>query len=100
MAECEMLIKKRKKYKTVKTLYGLLVNSSIVGNSTVIVLSAISVPPLFVLCLSAVNTITTGVSVKFNLGDLKTKISDNIQKLNIIKDKLEYVVSCNGNLTK
>jgi len=66
----------------------------------VIVISAISVPPLVVLCLSAVNTITTGVSVKFNLGDLKTKISDNIRKLNIIKDKLEYVVSCNGNLSK
>jgi len=80
--------------------YLLLVTLSIVGNSTVIVLSAISVPPLVVLCLSAVNTITTGVSVKFNLGDLKTKISDNIRKLNIIKDKLEYVVSCNGNLSK
>jgi len=71
-----------------------------VGNSTVIVLSAISVPPLVVLCLSAFNTITTGISVKFNLRDLKTEISDNSRKLNIIKDKLEYVVSCNGNLSK
>jgi len=53
-----------------------------------------------ILCLSAFNTITTGLSVKFNLGDLKTKISDNIRKLNIIKDKLEYVISCNGNLSK
>jgi len=101
MAECELLIiKRKKKYKTVKILYGLLVTLSIVGNSTVIVFSAISVPPLVVLCLFAFNTITTGVSVKFNLGDLKTKISDNIRKLNIIKDKLEYVVSCNGNLRK
>jgi len=101
MLECELLIKKRKKkYKTVKILYGLLVTLSIVGNSTVIVLSAITVPPLVVLCLSAFNTITTGLNVKFNLGDLKTKISDNIRKLNIIKDKLEYVVSCNGNLSK
>jgi len=99
--ECELLIEKRKKmYKTVEILYGLLVTLSIVGNSTVIVLSTITVPPLVVLCLSAFNTITNGLSIKFNLGDLKTKISDNIRKLNIIKDKLEYVVSCNGNLSK
>jgi len=64
------------------------------------VLSAITVPPVVVLCISAVNTITTNVSIKFNLGDLKSKISDNIKKLTIIKDKLDYVVSCNGNLSK
>jgi len=80
MLECELLIKKRKKkYKTVNILYGLLVTLSIVGNSTVIVLSAITVQPLVVLCISALNNITTGLSVKFNLGDLKTKISYNIR---------------------
>jgi len=95
------LIKKRKrKYKIVKILYILLITLSIVGNSTVLVLSAVTVPPAVVLCLSAMNTITTTVSVKFNLGDLKGMISDNIRKLNIIKDKLDYVVSCNGNLSK
>jgi len=101
LLECELCIKKRKKkYKTFKILYGLLVTLSIVGNSTVNVLSAIRVPPQVVLCISALNTITTGLSVTFNLGDLKTKNSDNIRKLNIIKDKLEYVISCNGNLSK
>jgi len=97
--ECELLIKKRKKkYKTVKILYFTLVTLSIFGNSTVLVLSAVTVPPAVVLILSAFNT--TSISIKFNLGDLKTKISDNIRKLNIIKDKLEYVISCNGNLSK
>jgi len=99
--ECELLIKKRKKkYKTVKILYFTLVTLSIFGNSTVLVLSAVTVPPAVVLILSAFNTITTSISIKFNLGDLKTKISDNIRKLNIIKDKLEYVISWNGNLSK
>jgi len=50
--------------------------------------------------LSDFNKITTSISIKFNLGDLKTKISDNIRELNVIKDKLEYVISCNGNLSK
>jgi len=66
----------------------------------VLVLSAVTVPPAVVLILSAFNTITTSISITFNLGDLKSKISDNIKKLNIIKDKLDYVVSCNGNLRK
>jgi len=83
--ECKALIKKRKKkYKIVKILYISLITLSIVGNSTVLVLSAVTVPPAVVLCLSAINTITTTVSIKFNLGDLKSKISDNIRKLNII----------------
>jgi len=99
--ECKALIKKRKrKYKIVKILYISLITSSVVGNSTVLVLSAVKVPPAVVLCLSAMNTITTTVSLQFNLGDLESKISDNIRKLNIIKDKLDYVVSCNGNLPK
>jgi len=99
--ECRLLIKKqKKKYKIVKILYFSLVTLSIFGNSTVLVLSAVTVPPAVVLILSAFNTITTSISIKLNLGDLKSKISDNIKKLNIIKDKLDYVVSCNGNLSK
>jgi len=99
--KCKALIEKRKrKYKIVKILYISLITLSILGNSTVLVLSAMTVPPAVVLCLSAMNTITTNVSIKFNLGDLKGKISDNMRKLNIIKDKLDYVVSCNGNLSK
>jgi len=98
--ECRALIKKRKKYKLVKILFISLITLSIVGNSTVLVLSAVVVPPAVVLCISAMNTNTTSVSIKFNLGDFKSKISDNIKKLNVIKDKLDYVVSCNGNLSK
>jgi len=66
----------------------------------VLVLSAVTVPTAAILCISAVNTITTSISIKFNLGDRKSKISYNIKKFNIIKDKLEYVISCNGNLSK
>jgi len=99
--ECRALIKKcKKKYKIVKCLYISLITLSIVGNSTVLVLSAVTVPPAVVLCISAMNTITTSVSIKFNLGDLKSKISDNVKNLNIIKDKLDYVISCNANLSK
>jgi len=97
--ECRVLIKKRKrKKKIVKILYISIITLSIVGKSTVLVLSAVTVPPAVVLCLSAMNTITTTISIEFNLGDLKSKISDNIRKLNIIKDKLDHVVSC-GNLS-
>jgi len=99
--ECRALIKKhKKKCKIVKILYISLITLSIVGNSTVLVLSAATVPPAVVLCISAMSTITSSVNIKFNLGDLKSKISGNIKKLNVIKDKLDYVVSCNGNLSR
>jgi len=84
----------------VKCLYSLLITSSIVGISTVLVLSTETILPAVILCLSAMNTITTSVSVKFNLGDRKSKISDIIRKLNIIKDKLDYVINCNDDLSK
>jgi len=56
--ECKALIKKRKrKFKNVKILYISLITLSIVGNSTALVLSAVTVPPAVVLCISAMNTI-------------------------------------------
>jgi len=39
------------------------------GDSTVLVLSSITVPPLVVQCIPATKTITTAVSIKFNLAD-------------------------------
>jgi len=44
-----------------------------------------------------IELITTAVSITFNLANSKSKISDSIKKLNIIKDKLDYVINCDGN---
>lgn len=101
LAECNKLIKKRKrKHKIVKALYISSMILSIIGNSVVLVLTSVAVPPAVVLCVSATTTIITAVSIKFNLADTKSKICDNIRKLNIIRDKLDYVINCNGSLSK
>ena len=38
------------------------------------------------------------LSSRFNLKERKEKINDTVMKLEI-KNKLDYIVSCNGNLT-
>jgi len=58
------------------------------------------VPPIAVACISSLGTLTSVLSVKFNLRGKKDKLERKIQKLNKIKDRLDYIVSCNGDLTE
>lgn len=100
LGECERIIAKRKrKNKSVKILYISLITTSIVGSSVVILLSSLTVPPIAIGCVSGLTTITSALSIKFNLQDRKNKLERSIQNLQKIKDKLDYVISCNGNLT-
>ena len=99
--ECEKIIQKRKiKNKTIKILYTSFIATSIVGSSVVVLLSSLSIPPIAIGCVSALTTITSALSIKFNLQDKKNKLEHNIQNLNKIRDKLDYVISCNGDLTE
>ena len=101
LKECEDLIVKRKrKNKLIKILYYSLITGSIVGNATVIILTSISLPPLSVLIVSGFTGVLTTLSVKFNLQGNKAKLINNIQKLNMLKGKLDYVINCNGDLSK
>ena len=101
LKECEDLIVKRKrKNKLIKILYYSLITGSIVGNATVIILTSISLPPLSVLIVSGATGVLTTLSVKFNLQGNKAKLINNIQKLNMLKGKLDYVINCNGDLSK
>jgi hypothetical protein len=50
--------------------------------------------------LSSLSAILTGIGVRFNFHDKKAEIKGLIEKLNRIKSKLEYVISCNGDLTR
>ena len=101
LKECEDLIVKRKrKNKLIKILYYSLITGSIVGNSTVIILTSISLPPLSALIVSGFTGVLTTLSLKFNLQGNKAKLINNIQKLNMLKGKLDYVINCNGDLSK
>jgi hypothetical protein len=101
LSDCEQLIVKRKrKNKLIKLLYYSLITSSIIGNSVVIILTSVSLPPLSVLIVSGVTGVLTTLSVKFNLQGNKSKLINNIQKLNMLRGKLDYVINCNGDMTK
>jgi len=60
----------------------------------------ISVAITVITILSAKSAILTGVSARFNFQNKKMEISNLISRLNKIQSKLDYVISCNGDLTQ
>ena len=58
------------------------------------------VPFFIITVLSAFSAILTAISVRFNFHDKKAEIKSLIEKLHKIKTKLEYVISCNGDLAQ
>ena len=57
-------------------------------------------PIIVITILSTFSGILTALSAKFNLESKKIEINKNIDNLSKIRAKLDYVVSCNGDLTK
>src|SRR5271163_2126738 len=95
------LIKLKRKRKRIKILYVSTVVSSIIISTVVVSLTGmVSVPIIVITGLSASSAILTGVSARFNFQNKKIEINNLIDRLNKIQSKLDYVISCNGNLTQ
>ena len=98
--ELELKIKKYKKNnKRIKILYYSLITGSIVTATTVSIISALTIPPLIIASLSGITIISTALSTQLKLESRKDKLKVNIQNLNKIKDKLEYIINSNGEIT-
>ena len=96
--EIEQKIKKTKKKKKILQIIGGVV---ILGSMTSSVLIAsLAFPPIAVTSLSITSAILSGISMKFNLTGKGRKISKLMGKLNKLKIKLDFVISCNGDLTE
>ena len=94
------LKKLKRKRKIIKAIYISTVVSSIIISTVVASLtSMISVPIIVITVLSAGSAILTGVSSRFNFQNKKYEINIIIDRLNKIQSKLDYVISCNGDLT-
>ena len=95
---------KVKKLKRKRTIYNILfittAGSSIVISVVLAGISTVTMPPVIVLILSISSGILTGISAKFGFQDKKEKLNKEILKLNKIQSKLDYVISCNGDLTQ
>ena len=102
MDDCEQkLCKLKSKRKVIKTCYIVTVLLSIGLSSVVSVISMTTVVPVIVVTvLSAFSAVLTGISVRFNFHNKKAEIKGLIEKLNKIKAKLDYVISCNRTLTQ
>ena len=94
-------MKLKRKRKIIKILYysGIILSISLTGVMTT--LSGFTVLPIYIIpILSTTSGILTGLSTRFNLQNKKVEINNLIARLNKIQSKLDYVVSCNGNLTE
>jgi Flp pilus assembly protein TadB len=101
LQQCEKKLNKlKRKRKLIKILYIVTVLLSIITSAIVTVISTITIVPVIVITvLSVFSAILTAISARFNFHDKKAEIKSLIEKLNNIKSKLEYVISCNGDLT-
>ena len=96
--EIEQKIKKTKKKKKILQILGGVV---ILGSmSASVLIASLAFPPIVVTSLSITSAILSGISMKFNLTGKGRKISKLMGKLNKLQIKLDYVISCNGDLTE
>ena|SRR5579863_2317688 len=101
LIECETKIRKlKKKRKLIKILYTISVVISISLSVIIVSLTTVTVPVYVITALSAASGILTGISAKFNLLNKKVEMTKLIEKLNKIQNKLSYVISLNGDLSK
>ena len=100
--DLQMKVKKlKRKRKTVKVLYYSSITLSISLTAVMTTLSGFSVLPIYIIpIMSTSSGILTGLSAKFNLHNKNIDINKTIEKTNKIQEKLDYVISCNGNLTE
>ena len=96
--EIEQKIKKTKKKKKILQIIGGVV---IMGSmSASVLIASLAFPLIAVTSLSITSAILSGISMKFNLTGKGRKISKLLGKLNKLQIKLDYVISCNRDLTE
>src|SRR5271169_6753917 len=88
----------------VKALYGTSVVASVVLSTGVAAVTTLFglplMPTIIITIFSSASAITTTLSTKFNLKGKRERLSVMIENLNKIRNNLDYVLSCNGNLTE
>ena len=98
LSEIEIKLKRTKKKKVIIQTMGSII---IIGSmSASVLIASLAFPPLVVTSLSITSAILSGTSIKLNFPAKSKKISKLLQKLNQLQIKLDYVVSCNGDLTE
>lgn len=105
LLESELKINKMKsKQKLIKGFYATsIVVSVILSSCAAVVTTAFGLPftaTLILTTFSATSAVTTALSTRFNLKGKKEELRRMVDNLNRVKNRLDYVISCNGNLTE
>ena len=90
-------IKTKKKKKILKIIGRVLNLGSMIAS---VLIASQAFPPIAVTSLSIISAIFSGISLKLNLTGKVRKNSELKGKLNKLQIKLDYVISCNGDLTE
>ena len=99
--ESKIKVKKlKRKRKVNKVLIIIRVGSSLKISAVIATVSVTIMPPIAITVLSISSMILTGINARINFQDRQIQITREIEKFNKIQGKLDYVVSCNGDLTK
>lgn len=94
-------IKKLKRKRLIyKILFITTAGTSITISVILASISSLTLPPVIIPVLSITIGVLTGISVKFGFEDNKEQISKEISMLEKLQNKIDYVVSCNGNLSE
>ena len=105
LKEAEKKIRKvKRKHKIIKYLYGTSVVVSVLLSSGVAAVTTFLglplLPTIIITVFSTTSAITTTLSTKLNLKAKKDELQNVANALNKIRNKLDYVLTCNGNLTE
>ena len=87
---------KKKKF-IIQTIGSILIIGSM---SSSVLIASLVFPPLVVTSLSITPAIMSGLSIKLNFSAKSKQISWLLTKLNQLQIKLDYVASCNDDLTE
>ena len=102
MNDLKIDIKKlKRKRKIIKILYYTSITLSVIISTILAtIVGSITLPVYIIPILSATSAVLTTLSTRFNLQNKKQEINIMITKLSKLQKTLDYIVSCNGNLTQ
>jgi Protein of unknown function (DUF4231) len=95
--ETSTKIVKLNRYKRIIQI--LSISTAVISITISAIVASVTLPPLAISILCTSSAILTGVNLRFNFQNKTFELKQLIDKLNKIQLKLDYVVSCNGNLT-
>ena len=98
LEETSLRIQKVKRKKRIVQI--LSISTAVLSIVISAIVASLALPPLAVSIMCVSSAILTGVNLRFNFQNKTVDLKNLIDKLNKIQAKLDYVISCNGNLTQ